>query len=162
MLGFNKVMLMGHVTRDPEIRQIPNHTDTPTSLAEFGLASNRRYRSASGEDREETLFIDCTVFGKQADVIARYVKKGKALFVEGRLRYEAWEDGQGNKRSKIGVIVDTFQFVGGREDNAGGGNPPNANADRPGEGRQHWKQRATNASDARKRPVKVAQADIPF
>ncbi len=158
MLGFNKVMLMGHVTRDPELRQIPSQNDTPTPLADFGLACNRRYRSAAGEDREETLFIDCTVFGKSADTIARYVKKGKALFIEGRLRYETWEDNQGNKRSKVSVVVDTFQFVGGRDEAASAGD---GTGRPPGEQRAGWKQRG-NAGEKRQRPAKVAQADIPF
>lgn len=134
MLGYNKVMLMGHVTRDPELRQLPGSAESPTALAEFGLACNRRYRTAGGEDREDTLFIECTVFGKPADVVARYVKKGKPLFVEGRLRYDAWEDNDGQKRSKISVVVDQFQFVGPRDEPA----------------------------PKRPRPVKVAQADIPF
>lgn len=159
MLGYNRIMLMGHVTRDPELRQLPGNADVPTSLAEFGLAANRRYRTAGGDDREETLFIECTVFGKSADTIARYVKKGRPLFVEGRLRYETWEDAQGAKRSKISVVVENFQFLGTRDDASADRPAENRAGDgRPGENRAGWKQR----SESRKRPVKVAQADIPF
>lgn len=161
MLGFNKVMLMGNATRDPELRQLSNGENS-TSIAEFGLACNRRYRTASGEDREETLFIDCTIFGKQADTIARFVKKGKPLFVEGRLRYEAWDDNQGNKRSKVSVVVETFQFVGGRHD-SGASAPAASGAAQanPGQSRNGWKQKPDRRRGGAA-PVKVAQADIPF
>jgi single-strand DNA-binding protein len=110
MSNFNKVMLMGNLTRDPQVKNLPNNT----FIAEFGLATSRRYRTAAGEDREETAFIDCTAFGRQAEVISQFCRKGKPLFIEGHLKYDTWEDKQnGSKRSKLSVVVESFQFLGG-------------------------------------------------
>src|SRR3954469_8259992 len=112
MNGYNKVMLMGNVTRDPQLKYLPSQTP----VAEFGLAVNRKYRTAQGEDREEVAFVEITAFGKQAEVINEYCKKGKPLFIEGRLKYDQWDDKEtGNKRSRISVIVENFQFIGSRE-----------------------------------------------
>ena len=129
MPSFNQVMLMGNVTRDPQLKQLPSQS----VAAEFGLATNRKYRTADGEEREETCFVNCTAFGKQAEVIAQYVEKGKPLFIQGRLKYDAWEDkASGAKRSKLSVIVENFQFVGGR-DGSGSFEGAAAQADRNGE-----------------------------
>jgi single-strand DNA-binding protein len=126
MASFNKVLLLGNLTRDPEMRYIPS-TNQP--VVEFGLACNRRFKTANGEDREEVTFVDITAFGRSAEIINQYCRKGKQLFVEGRLKYDTWEDKQGGgKRSKLRVIVENFQLLGGRE-GAGapghdGGPPP--------------------------------------
>ena len=118
MASFNKVLLMGNMTRDPQLR----YTPAQQAVAEFGLACNRRFKTAQGEDREEVTFIDCTAWGKQAEVINQWCKKGKPLFIEGRLKYDTWEDKQGGgKRSKLTVVVENFQFIGGRDDGGGGG-----------------------------------------
>jgi single-strand DNA-binding protein len=111
-MGFvNKVMLMGNTTRDPELRQLPSGTQ----VCEFTLAINRVYKTAAGEEKQESAFVDCTAFNRTAEVIHEYCEKGKPLFVEGRLHYETWEDKNGNKRNKLSVIVENFQFVGSRE-----------------------------------------------
>ncbi|MDB5301013.1 MAG: single-strand binding protein [Phycisphaerales bacterium] len=113
MAALNKIMLIGNLTRDPQLKQLPSNS----SVVEFGLAMSRKYKTASGEDREETCFVDCAAFGKQAEVIAQYCQKGKQLFVEGRLKYDSWEDKQGfGRRSKVSVVVENFQFLGGRDD----------------------------------------------
>ena len=92
------------------------------AVCDFGLAVNHKYRTKSGEDREEVLFIDCSCFGRGAEIINQYCQKGKQLLVEGRLRYETWEDKQGGgKRSKHSVSVDNFQFLGGAGGPGGGG-----------------------------------------
>lgn len=118
MASFNKVLLMGNLTRDPQLKYLPSQT----AVAEFGLACNRKFRTANGEDREEVTFVDVTAFGKQAEVINQYCQKGKALFVEGRLKYDQWEDKNGGgKRSKLTVVIENFQFVGGRDGAGGGG-----------------------------------------
>ena len=118
MASFNKVVLMGNLTRDPQLKYLPNQTP----LVEFGLAMNHKYRTANGENREDVCFVDCTVFGRGAEVINQYCQKGKALLVEGRLKLDTWEDKNGGgKRSKHSVVVDNFQFVGGRDDSGGGG-----------------------------------------
>jgi len=113
MPSFNRVTLIGNLTRDPETRDLPSGT----TLCEFGLATTRHYKTAAGEDREETCFIDCTAFGKPAEVLQQYLKKGRPLFVEGRLKYDQWDDKNGGgKRSKISVVVENFQFLGSRGD----------------------------------------------
>ncbi len=116
MASYNKVMLMGNLTRDVEIR----HTSGNTIVGSFGLAVNRKYKTQSGEQREEVNFIDCTAFGRTAEVMAQYLGKGRPVFVEGRLKFDQWEDKNGGgKRSKLGVIVDNFQFI---DSKSGGGN----------------------------------------
>jgi single-strand DNA-binding protein len=113
MASYNRVLLMGNLTRDPQLRYLPSQT----AVADFGLAVNRRFKTAQGEDREEVTFVDCTAFGRQAEVINQYCQKGKAIFIEGRLKFDQWEDKQGGgKRSKHSVVIDNFQFVGARGD----------------------------------------------
>ena len=111
MPSFNRVLLLGNLTRDPILKTLP----TQSQVCEFGLAVNRRFRTPQGEDRVDTVFVDCAAFGKLADTIVHYCRKGRPLFVEGRLRYDTWEDKAGVKRSKLSVVVENFQFVGTRE-----------------------------------------------
>lgn len=137
MPSVNKVILIGNLTRDPQTKQLP----TQSVVTEFGLAMNRRFKSADGEDRDEVCFVDCAAFGRQAEVIQKYCKKGKLLYIEGRLRYDSWDDknGQG-KRSKLSVVVENFQFLGGREDGPAGefgGGGGGEHADRPHRGERH-------------------------
>jgi single-strand DNA-binding protein len=120
MASFNKVLLMGNLTRDPQLKYLPSQTP----VVEFGLACNRKWRTPQGEDREEATFVECAAFGKQAEVINQYCQKGKGLFIEGRLKYDTWEDKQGGgKRSKLSVVIENFQFIGGRDGGGGGGGP---------------------------------------
>jgi len=103
---------MGHLTRDPALKYLPNQTP----VAEFGLATNRKWKDASGQEREDVLFVDCAAFGKPAELIDQYLTKGKPLFVEGRLKLDTWEDKNGGgKRSKISIVVENFQFIGGKD-----------------------------------------------
>ena len=111
--SFNKVILMGNLTRDPELRVTPNGVN----ICKIGIATSRRYKTQSGEEREETTFIDVDSFGRQAEVISKYFTKGKPILIEGRLRYDQWESKTGEKRSKLTVILENFQFVGNRQDN---------------------------------------------
>lgn len=107
MPNYNKVFLMGNLTRDPELRFTPSGT----AVAQFGLAVNRRSRAPDGTQREETLFIEVEVWGRQAETASQYLAKGRSVFVEGRLRLETWESQDGQKRSRIKVVADTFQFL---------------------------------------------------
>lgn len=110
--SFNKVILLGNLTRDPELRTIPS---TGNSYARLGLAVNRRYTAKDGSLKEETVFVDIDVFGKPAETIAKYCTKGSGLLVEGRLKLDQWDDkNTGEKRSKLGVVLENFTFVGGR------------------------------------------------
>jgi single-strand DNA-binding protein len=110
MASFNKVFLMGNLTRDPEMRVTPSGV----TICKFGLAVSRTARSADGSTREETLFIDIDSFGKQAELIGKYMTKGRSLLVEGRLRLDQWESQSGEKRNKIVVALEGFQFLGSR------------------------------------------------
>ena len=104
MPNVNKVILIGNLTRDPQTKQLPGRSTGPSGnsgmVAEFGLAMNRKFKTAEGEDREEVCFVDCAAFGRQAEVIAKYCKKGKQLYVEGRLRYDSWEDKSGHGKRR--------------------------------------------------------------
>ncbi|MFK7759520.1 MAG: single-stranded DNA-binding protein [Phycisphaerales bacterium] len=116
MASFNKVMLMGNLTRDIEIR----HTPSNTAVGNFGLAVNRKYKTQSGEQREEVAFIDCEAWGRTAEVMSQYLSKGRPVFIEGRLKFDQWDDRNGGgKRSKLSVVVDNFQFI---DSGSGGGN----------------------------------------
>ena len=109
MVSYNKVMLMGNLTRDPELR----FTANGAAVASFGLAINRRYKQ--GDDwKEEVCFVDITVWGKQAENCAEYLSKGRAVFLEGYLKLNSWENESGEKRNKHEVVANTVQFLGGR------------------------------------------------
>ncbi len=110
MANLNKVFLMGNLTRDPDLR----YTQGGTAVAKFGMAINRNWTSAEGEKKEEVCFVDVTAFGRQAEVICEYCSKGRPLFVEGRLQYSSWQGQDGQKRNKLEVVVEGFQFLGGR------------------------------------------------
>lgn len=109
MPNHNRVTLIGHLTRDLEVRSIPSGT----SVANFGLAINRKWKTQAGEQQEEVTFVDCEAWGKQADTLSQYVGKGDPLMVEGRLKLDQWESKEGEKRSKLKVVVEQFQFLGG-------------------------------------------------
>jgi len=109
MSNYNKVFLMGRLTRDPELRYTPQGT----AVVDIGLATNREY-TVGTEKRKETTFVDITFWARQAEVICQYLKKGAPLFVEGRLSLDTWES-DGQKRSKLRIVADTFQFIGSRQ-----------------------------------------------
>src|SRR5215475_13461279 len=108
MANFNKVILAGNLTRDPELRYTPKGM----AIAKFGLAINRTWKSESGETKEEVTFVDIDAFGKQAELIGQYFRKGRPILMEGRLKLDTWDDKQTNqKRSKLGVVLEAFQFM---------------------------------------------------
>lgn len=119
MANYNRVILLGNLTRDPEMRYLPSNMP----VCSFGLAVNDRFKNKQTDQWEERAnFIDCEAFGRTAEVINQYCGKGRPLFIEGKLRLDQWEDRQsGQKRSKLKVVVDNFQFVGGRDGDGGGG-----------------------------------------
>jgi single-strand DNA-binding protein len=117
MPNLNKVMLMGNLTRDPELRYLPSNM----AVVGLGLAVNRRWRNQQGEQQEETTFVDCEAFGKTAELLNQYLKKGRPVYLEGRLKLDQWQDREGGNRSKLKVIVENFQFIDSREGGAGGG-----------------------------------------
>jgi single-strand DNA-binding protein len=122
MPGYNKVILIGNLTRDPELRYTPQGV----AIAKIGLAVNRTWKTESGETKEEVTFVDVDAFRRQAETLAQYLKKGSPLMVEGRLKLDQWDDKQtGQKRSRLGVVLEGFQFLGGGNRGAeGGGGAP--------------------------------------
>lgn len=118
MPNLNRVLLMGNLTRDPEIKYTPKGT----AVAEIGLAVNRVYSTDQGERREETTFVDVELWGRQAEIAGEYLKKGRPVFIEGRLKLDTWDDKTtGQKRSKMRVVGETMQLLGGRDGAPGGG-----------------------------------------
>jgi single-strand DNA-binding protein len=117
MANLNKVMLIGNVTRDPEIKYTPKGS----AVTDLGIAVNRVFTPEGGERREETTFVDITLWGRQAEIAGEYCKKGRSIYVEGRLQLDSWEDKtSGQKRSKLRVVGENFQLLGPRPGGGGG------------------------------------------
>lgn len=122
---YNRVILIGNLTRDPELRYTPNNT----AVADFGLAVNRNYQDGSGDWQEETTFVDITVWGRQAENASQYLEKGNRVFLEGRLRLDQWETDSGESRSKHGVTAERLSFL----DSEGGPDAESGEAESPDE-----------------------------
>ena len=110
MANVNKVILIGNLTRDPELR----YTPSGTAVCDFGLAVNRKWKSKDGGDGEDTLFVDCSAWAKGGETIRQYCHKGDPLYVEGRLKLDSWDGKDVQKRSKLSVVVENFQFLAGK------------------------------------------------
>src|SRR5262245_8634750 len=117
MASYNKVILVGNMTRDPQLSYLPSGTP----VCEFGIATNRKWKGQDGQMKEETCFVDCRCFNRGAETINQYMTKGQAILVDGHLRLDQWESKEGQKRSKLYVVVDTFQFMGGPRREGGRG-----------------------------------------
>jgi single-strand DNA-binding protein len=161
MANFNKVILAGNLTRDPELR----YTSKGSAIAKLTLAINRSWKSETGETREEVTFVDVDAFGRSAEVIGQYLKKGRPILIEGRLRLDQWDDKQtGQKRSRLGVVMDTFQFLdSGRGGEGGAGGTSEA----PRPARQSYSAPAPAAPAHAPEPPEadgppVEQDDVPF
>jgi len=153
--GFNKVILMGNLTRDPETRT----TTGGQSVTNFSLAVNRTWKNQSGETQEDVSYIDCVAWGKPGEIIAQYLGKGRAVLVSGRLDQRSWDDKEsGQKRSKVEVIVEDFNFVG---DGQGGGNSSSSgdfsSSNAPA---KRAKKAETSTDDIDDRPIDLSE--IPF
>ena len=128
MASFNKVILVGNLTRDPELRYTPKGT----AIAKIGLAVNRVWTNEAGEKKEEVTFVDVDVFGRTAENVGQYMRKGRPILIEGRLRLDQWDDKQtGQKKSKLGVVAETVQFLGSPTAASEGGAAPSAPVPRP-------------------------------
>lgn len=161
MANLNKVLLMGNLTRDPELRTLPSGM----AVCNFGMAINRNFTDREGNKREETTFVDVESFGKQAETISRYMNKGRGIFVEGRLKLDQWETPAGEKRSKLRVNLENFQFVGGRGDDGDGSSagsgftPPSQDSSPPlNEGAAPAPSKETNTEEK----ADVEEDDVPF
>jgi len=125
MASFNKVILLGNLTRDPEIRYTPKGS----AVCDLGIAVNRQYTLENGERREEVTYVDVVLWARLAEIAAEYLKKGRPVFIEGRLQLDTWDDKQsGQKRSKLRVIGENMQMLGSRQ---GGGGAESGDNDRP-------------------------------
>ena len=121
MASYNKVIMMGNLTRDPQLSYLPSQTP----VVEFGLATNHRWRDREGNQKEDVCFVDCQCFGKSAENINKYFKKGRAIMIEGRLTFSTWEAQDGSKRSKHRIFIENFTFVDSRGQEAAGSGGPN-------------------------------------
>ena len=126
MASLNKVLLIGNLTRDPEVRMMSNGRP----VCNFGLALNRSYKDSDGNRKEETTFVDVECFGPRAEAVGRFFSKGRSIFVEGRLKLDQWESKEGEKRSALRVVLDNFEFVDSKQDGPGSAvrSSDNANA----------------------------------
>ena len=161
MPNLNKVMLMGNLTRDPEIKYTPKGM----AIAHFGIAVNRVWSNEAGEKQEEVTFIDIEMFGRKAEVVGEYFKKGKPIYVEGRLKLDSWDDkATGQKKSKLKVVGETFEFLGSREGGGGGGGE---HGESRSEGRPQQSRPAARPASPTPRPpadpdLDAPEDDIPF
>ncbi len=152
--GFNKVILMGNLTRDPEVRTTPSGQ----SVANFSLAVNRTWRDANGQTQDAVSYIDCVAWGKAGEIIAQYVSKGRALLVSGRLDQRSWDDKEtGGKRSKVEVVVEDFNFVDSERGNSGGSSDYSAPA---ASGSSAKKPATAEVDDIDDKPIDLSE--IPF
>jgi single-strand DNA-binding protein len=153
MANYNRVILLGNLTRDPQLKYLPNNT----AVCEFGLAVNRRWRDADGNQRDEVCFVDVAAFARRGETINQYMSKGRQILIEGRLKFDSWTGQDGTKRSKLSVVAENFSFVGSREGPGGAGGP--------GGGRE-YQQAAGPAGDPSEPPPVDAGPpsgdDIPF
>ncbi len=152
--GFNKVVLMGNLTRDPETRQTPSGQ----SVTNFSLAISRTWKGQDGSNQEAVSFIDCVAWGKTGEVIAQYIQKGRPILVEGRLDQRSWEQ-DGNKRSKVEVIVENFNFVGGGAGDNGGASS-NASSSSSSSSSSSKKNEDVVIEDIDDKPIDLSE--IPF
>jgi single-strand DNA-binding protein len=144
MANLNRVLLLGNVTRDPEVRYTPKGS----AVCDLGIAVNRAYTADSGEKREEVTFVDVTLWGRTAEVASEYLKKGRPVFIEGRLQMDSWDDKQtGQKRSRLRVVAENMQLLGGR---------PSGGAEAMGENRQ------TSAPPNKAAASEPDEDEIPF
>lgn len=154
MANVNKVILIGNVTRDPEVK----FTSKGSAVTDVGLAINRTYTLESGEKREEATFVDVELWGRLAEIAGEYAKKGRPIYIEGRLRMDTWEDkASGQKRSRLKVVGENLQLLGGRPDGAG---RPSSSG---GEHDSHEPAPARRSAPSRPvSPSTEADDDIPF
>jgi single-strand DNA-binding protein len=159
MANLNKVMLMGNLTRDPEVRYTPKGT----AVAELGLAINRVYTADNNEKREETTFVDVTLWGRTAEIAGEYLKKGRPVFIEGRLQLDTWDDKQtGQKRSKLKVVGEAMQLMGSRGGAEGGGGGGGGGSEPSGGAPQSRPARPPQQKPPADPDLASEEDDIPF
>ena len=162
MASYNRVILVGNLTRDPEIRYIPSGTP----VCDIGLAVNERYKNSSGEWVDQATFVDVTLWARTAEVACEYLSKGSPVLIEGRLKLDTWESNDGQKRSKLRVVGERMQMLGGRGAGAGGGGgpgPAGEGAPRQAPRRDSaYSQPAPSHDESEAPPMEPPPDDIPF
>lgn len=162
MANLNKVQLIGNITRDPEIKYTPKGS----AVTDLGLAINRYYSTENGEKREEVTFVDVTLWGRQAEIAGEYCKKGRPVYIEGRLQLDSWEDkASGQKRSKLRVVGENMQLLGPRPGASGNGAAPSEYGEE-----ERYSRPSRSGSNLPSRPEQAISAamandeddDIPF
>jgi single-strand DNA-binding protein len=159
MAYLNKVFIIGNLTRDPELRVTPKGT----AICQFGIAVNRQFKDESGATRDETTFIDVEAWGKQGELVAKYLNKGSLAMVEGRLKLDQWEDKQtGQKRSKLKVVLDNVQFLSSRGSAGGGAQGQHAPGDDTDQTGSDRPAPGGGARPAQAASQDKADEDVPF
>ena len=154
MPNLNRVLLIGNLTRDPDVRYTPKGT----AVAEIGLAVNRIYSGDDGEKKEEVTFVDVTLWARQAEVAGQYLKKGRPVFIEGRLQLDSWDDKQtGQKRHRLRVVAENLQMLGGRPESEGSSSPAT-----PPAVRRSGSNGVASAAERHDPDLDVQPDDIPF
>ncbi len=161
MANLNKVFLIGNLTRDPELRYIPSGA----AVTDIGIAVNRSFTKKDGEKGEETLFVKVVIWGKQAESSAKYLSKGKPVFIEGRLRTNSWEDKDGQKRSAMEVVAERVQFLGSPQGSGSSVAPmpsEEKNSPMPEIQINEKEEPKTQTSSTEKKPEKSGEDEVPF
>lgn len=159
MASFNQVILVGNLTRDPELRVTPKGT----AICQFGLAVNRQYKDDSGQTRDETTFVDIEAWGKQGELVSKYLTKGSPALVQGRLKLDQWEDKQsGQKRSKLKVVLENVQFLSSRGAGGGGSAPSEDGIDQTAPTERHAPPPRPAAGKTPPAPQENIDEDVPF
>jgi single-strand DNA-binding protein len=156
MASYNKVILMGNLTRDIELR----YTQSNQAVATIGLAVNRQFRTADGQMKEEVCFVDCDAWGKTAETMSKYLSKGRPVFIEGRLRLDQWQDKEGQKHSRLKVVIENFKFIDSKPGGAGDGPSPRPVVRTAGNGAPAPAAAPTPADGPAYEPIQ--EEDIPF
>ncbi len=158
---YNKIILAGHLTRDVEVR----YAQSGTAIGNTAIATSRKYKSATGEQKEEVLFVDITFFGRTAEIANQYLRKGSKIMVDGRLKLEQWTAQDGSKRSKHTVTVESLQMLGNKDDVQGGQAPaqnaPAQNAPAQNAPAQNAQAAPAQAAPAQATPAQAAPANVP-
>jgi single-strand DNA-binding protein len=155
--SYNRVMLAGNLTRDPQVRFFANER----AVADFGLAINRKYKTNDGQLKEETTFVDVEAWGRTAELVGQYLTKGRGCFIEGRLKLDSWDDKEsGQKRSKLKIVADSVQFVDSQRGGQGGGAPAGAGGEMDGGDESSAPPRASRPSAAA--PAPAGDDEPPF
>ena len=163
MPNYNKVLLMGNLTRDVELK----HTPSNMAVANIGIAVNRKYKGTDGEMKEEVTFVDCEAWASTAENISKWFSKGKPIFLEGRLKLDSWQDKDGGNRTKLKVVVENFQFVDSKGGGGGSGGGGGEYADAPPAARRAPAAAAAKSSAASSNYTgpthePLGEDDIPF